>query len=200
MKLASTQSPSTFDMLLQEAQAGDGAALGELLEGCRAYLHLLASRQLGVDLRPKLGASDLVQKTYLDVQQSFERFHGSTGAEFHAWIERILLNNLADCARQFRATEKRQVDREVPLAARPAEFVADDTTPSQQAIHREEEEKLQVALERLPEDYRRVVLLRNQEKRPFEEIGRLMDRSTDAAKKLWARAILTLEKEMRPHV
>ena len=199
MRLTFATSTGGFDNLLQAAQRGSGAALGELLEGCRSYLQLVASKQLGVDLQPKVGASDLVQKTYLDVQQSFEQFHGGTLPEFHAWVERILLNNLADCARQYRNTEKRQLDREISMgrSSYPVEFISDESTPSQRAIAREEREKLEIALGRLPEAYRQVVLLRNQEKRQFDEIGRLMDRSTDAVKKLWARAILSLERELR---
>ena len=54
------------------------------------------------------------------------------------------------------------------------------------------------ALERLPEDYRRVIILRYQEQLPFEEIGRLLQRSPDAARKLWARAVERLHEELDP--
>ena len=60
----------------------------------------------------------------------------------------------------------------------------------------EKAEAVARALERLPEDYRRVITLRNQERRDFDEIGRLMNRSTDAARRLWSRAIERLEREL----
>jgi RNA polymerase sigma-70 factor (ECF subfamily) len=61
-------------------------------------------------------------------------------------------------------------------------------------MEQEQTEALQRALLKLPPDYRRVILLYNQEQLPFEEIGRLMNRSANAAEKLWARAVLRLEQ------
>jgi RNA polymerase sigma-70 factor (ECF subfamily) len=69
-------------------------------------------------------------------------------------------------------------------------------TPSDEAIEREEDEALQRALSRLPEDYRRVILLRHHEGRSLEEIGQLMQRSAEAVRKLWARAIERLQDEI----
>jgi RNA polymerase sigma-70 factor (ECF subfamily) len=65
-----------------------------------------------------------------------------------------------------------------------------------EAMANEKAEAVARALERLPEDYRRVITLRNQERREFEEIGRLMERSTDAARRLWSRAIERLQQEL----
>ena len=56
-------------------------------------------------------------------------------------------------------------------------------------------EALGRALDRLPEEYRRVVVLRFEEGRSFEEIGRLTDRSADAARKVWSRAMERLRQE-----
>ena len=60
----------------------------------------------------------------------------------------------------------------------------------------EQTRKLQEALARLPEDYRRVLALRYEEERTFEEIGRLLQRSENAARKLWLRAVERLQGEM----
>jgi RNA polymerase sigma-70 factor (ECF subfamily) len=62
----------------------------------------------------------------------------------------------------------------------------------------EQAEALRCALERLPDDYRRVLTLRYQEERSFEEIGGLMERSANAARKLFARAVERLQQEMDP--
>jgi RNA polymerase sigma factor (sigma-70 family) len=52
------------------------------------------------------------------------------------------------------------------------------------------------AVERLPDEYRRVVLLRFEDERTFEEIGRLTGQSQDAARHLWTRAMVRLRREM----
>ncbi len=54
---------------------------------------------------------------------------------------------------------------------------------------------LRRALDRLPEEHRRVVVLRFEEERSFEEIGRLTGRSPDAVRKIWARAMGRLRQD-----
>jgi RNA polymerase sigma-70 factor (ECF subfamily) len=191
-------SEQPFGAALEAARAGDRAALGRLLEGYRAYLELLADRELGVDLRAKVGASDLVQKTFLDAQKGLHEFRGRTPAELLGWLQRMLLNNLSDHARQFRATAKRQVQREIALSESWADTPgpADLSTPSRQVSATEEQARVQAALDRLPAHYRRVVLLRNMEKLSFAEVGRRLGRTEEAAKKLWGRAILRLKQDL----
>ena len=190
-----------FTALVKAAHDGDPSALGQLLDSFRSYLQLLADRKLGPDLKQKCGQSDLVQQTFLDAQQAFPRFVGTRPDELRAWLERILLNNLGDLARQYRGAEKRQLRREVPLAENSAEIdkLIDRSTPSKKVIAREEKEKLGRALERLPDDYRQVIRLRNLDRHKFEQIALVMGRSVGAVKKLWSRAILQLKEEMKEH-
>jgi RNA polymerase sigma-70 factor (ECF subfamily) len=190
-----------FTALAEAARDGDRSALGLLLNGFRSYLNLFADQRLGPDLKQKCGGSDLVQRTFLEAQQAFPRFDGSGPEELRAWLERILLNNLGDLARQFRNVEKREIRREIPLAESWLEVdkLIDRSTPSKKVIAREEKDKLQGALTRLPEDYRQVIALRNLERRTFEEIAQAMGRSTGAVKKLWSRAIMQLKEAMKEH-
>jgi RNA polymerase sigma-70 factor (ECF subfamily) len=108
----------------------------------------------------------------------------------------MLLNNVRNFTRHYR-TGKRALGREVvygpddssnaPLGAG---ALADSIlTPSSKAIEREQAAALQRAIDQLPEDYRRVILLRFSEGKSFEEIGDGMKRSPDAVRKLWARAV-----------
>src|SRR5262249_59741442 len=111
---------------LPAARAGSRAALGQALESFRDYLLLIAERELAPDLRAKGGASDLVQETFLEAQRDFADFRGDTEAEFRAWLRRLLLHNVANFARHYRDTAKRQADparppqAETPSGLRPA--------------------------------------------------------------------------------
>ena len=102
---------------LPAARSGSRKALGEALEACRAYLLVVAQRELDPQLRAKAGASDLVQQTFLEAQRDFPQFQGESEAELLAWLRQVLLNNLSTFTRSYRATEKRRVDREVALDA-----------------------------------------------------------------------------------
>ena len=75
-------------------------------------------------------------------------------------------------------------------------LAADTPSPSGQAMAREQAQALQQALARLPDEYRQVIAGRYQELLSFEEIGRHLHRSAEAARKLWWRAIERLQEEL----
>lgn len=155
--------------------------------------------ELDPELRGKGGASDLVQETFLEAQRDFGRFQGTSPDEWRAWLRRLLLNNLADFTRHFRGTAKRAAAREVALddSDGPArDLEADDTPAGDRAAAWEQTEEFRVALARLPDDYREVILLRYQDQLSFEEIGSRLGRTANAARMLWLRAIERLKKEM----
>jgi RNA polymerase sigma-70 factor (ECF subfamily) len=70
------------------------------------------------------------------------------------------------------------------------------SSPSAHAVRREEAVLLADALARLPADYREVFILRNLEKIPVDEIAARMDRSPNAIRKLWARAMVALKQAL----
>jgi RNA polymerase sigma-70 factor (ECF subfamily) len=179
------------------ARRGDRDALGQLLESCRNYLLLVSQRKLAPDLRAKVGPSDLVQESLLLAAREFDRFVGDNEAEFRAWVRRILLNQLDNAARQYARTDKRQVTREVPLQDVPVEELArrlanSGGSPSGMARRRERDRKLTQALEGLAEQERQVIAWRNYERLSFAAIGERLDRSAEAARKVWGRALLKL--------
>jgi RNA polymerase sigma-70 factor (ECF subfamily) len=185
---------------LPEARAGSSEALGQVLETCRGYLLVIAEQELEPAFRAKGGASDLVQQTFLEAQRDFAAFQGTTQEALLAWMRRLLLNNLANFRRDYRRN-KREVTREVALLSgdssrREGGLRAGTPTPSTAAMRNEQAENLERALARLPEDYGRVIQLRYREERSFEEIAVLMQRSQNAVRKLWSRAIERLQQDL----
>jgi RNA polymerase sigma-70 factor (ECF subfamily) len=176
--------------------------LGIALEHFRSYLLAIANRQLDPVLRVKGGASDIVQETFLEAQRDFGQFAGTTAAELRAWLLRLMTNNLANFARSYRSTSKRDLDREVGLPGATVfgptggGLAGDTPTPSVEAMSQEMESAVERAIQRLPEDQRQVILLRNREDRPFDEIAVLMGRSENAVRKLWFRAVERLQQEL----
>src|SRR5262249_8551306 len=188
---------------LAAARAGSREALGQALETYRRYLLLVAERELDPELRAKGGASDLVQQTFLDAQRDFACFRGNSEAELRSWLRRMLLDNLANFHRRYQQTAKRRIGHEVALKPGSSSdtpgggLYAATPSPSSEAMAHEQAKTLLAALGRLPDDYRQVIALRQQEQLSFEEIGQRMERSPDAARKLWARAIERLKRELR---
>jgi RNA polymerase sigma-70 factor (ECF subfamily) len=187
--------------LLAAARAGSSDAVGQALEACRSYLLAVAQRELDDDLRSKGGASDLVQDTFLEAHRHFDRFHGELEVELRAWLRRLLLNNLADFRRLYRETEKRDAGREIPLGFASAgrattEPLADSgPSPSTVVAGQEQSRQLETILRSLPDDYREVLELRHRDGRSFSEIAQAMQRTENAVRKLWARAVIRMQNE-----
>jgi RNA polymerase sigma-70 factor (ECF subfamily) len=193
-------SSAPWEQLLAQARAGAGPALGELLAAYHEYLALLARVQLGRRLQGKVDASDLVQETYLQAHRNFAQFRGTTEAELAAWLRQILASRLAKLIRRYYGTRGRDVRLEQALADEMDQssrmldqgLLAPQSSPSQQALRREQAVLLADALARLPADYREVLILRHLEGLRFPDVARRMGRSLDSVEKLWTRALARL--------
>lgn len=178
------------------------SAAGEFLDSCRAYLLLVANRELDPRLRGKIAPSDVVQETFVDAQEKLPGFRGRTKEELQAWLRRILLNNLTDVRRRYLDAGKRSVTREQSIDGdsrleKPADdVVAEGTSPRASMIGREETAVMQEALIRLSDDHRQVITLRNLEQLSFADVAKQLDRSENATRKLWSRAIVRLQEEL----
>ena len=172
--------------------AGQGA------EPFRDYLLLVANEELEPELRAKLGASDLVQETFLGAQRDIRSFRGRSEREWRLWLRGILVHVLANHRRQYRAIAKRRVECEVSISSTPHfDWPAANPSPSADLAMREIEAALLSALDSLAEHHRNVVLWHHRDRLPFEEVGRRLGISADAARKHWERALKALRKELR---
>ncbi len=184
------------------AREGSYTALGQLLDHYRDYLLRIANDELQSDLVPKVAPSDLVQETFLRAAKRFRSFQGQSEAELRKWLRRILINRLRDANRFYHQSQRRSVAREVPLDAQrdPLHPVQDPQSPysppGDELVAYESQAILEAALGRLPEDYRRVIELRHFQHQSLEQVGQQLDRSADAARKLWCRAVERLTREL----
>ena len=187
------------EILIAAARNGDASALGLLLEQFRPYLLKIANEGIDPKLKSKVGGSDVVQQSMLAAGQSFAEFQGETHAAFTAWLRRILNNNVSNVRRHYRS-EKRNVHREVQLTgtdskAQDMRTLAESSTSSSSPMQEQEEfQQMTLAISLLSEDHRRVIHLRNYHKKSFQQIGDEIGRSADAARKLWARGIESLQQ------
>lgn len=185
------------------ARAGDDAARDELFAKCRNYVALIARTQVESWMRTKIDASDLVQQTLLEAHRGFDEFRGGTETEWLAWLRMILNHNAHDFIRRYK-TDKRHIGREVQMQQTAPDqsesFFHDppgpEGTPSQIIVQREREIELADAIAQLTDDHREVIILRNLQRLPFDEIADRMNRSRPAVQMLWMRAIRKLQQQL----
>jgi RNA polymerase sigma-70 factor, ECF subfamily len=193
----------TPEVLIAQARAGDGEALGILLALYHNYLALLARCQISTLVRLHMNPSDLVQEALLEANRDFNGFAGASEGELVAWLRRILARSLADLVRREQA-EKRGWKRNQSLEAMLERssltvheaLAAGIPSPSAEVSRREQAVILADALSRLPADYREIIVMRHLDRLKFEEIAARMHRSAGAVRKLWTRALIKLRSEL----
>lgn len=195
-------------LLITRARRGHGGSIGELLQLYRNYLLVLASTQIERRIQPRVSPSDVVQETMLRAHKNFGQFRGTSERELAAWLRQILVNSLATFVEQHVLAARRDVRREVSMERLGASLEqstiqlaallpADCKSPSMAAQQREEAVVLADHLSRLPEDYREVLVLRNLQALPFDQVAERMQRSVGATRMLWLRAIEKLREVYR---
>lgn len=191
-----------LDELLAAARGGDARRRDELFAACRSYLGVVARAQIESWLRAKVDASDLIQQTMLEAHRDFDRFTGQTDQEWLAWLRRIMAHNAADFVRRYKSTAKRSANRERSMVRTGDqstylfEPAAKVDSPSQQLIRADRQLALTDALAQLSADHQEVILLRNVQRLPFNEIAERMGRSRPAVQMLWMRALKKLEESL----
>jgi RNA polymerase sigma-70 factor (ECF subfamily) len=208
MSQTSTNDSGAFPLtpLLERAKHGDRDARNELFERCRAYVSLVARAQVGSWLQAKVDHSDLVQQTLLEAHRGLDQFRGTTDGEWLAWLKQIVHHNAVDFVRRYGMAQRRRAGREVSLDAPrnndssgPTRDPSDPgQSPSQIVLRCEEQMEISQAVAQLPPDYQEVIILRNLERLPFDEIAERLGRSRPAVQMLWMRALKKLHESLEP--
>lgn len=174
------QETRTDDLVLMAGQ-GEDAALGLLLERHRKQVRGMVAAKLDARVARRVDPSDLVQEALADAVQKFpEYLRDRERIGFLAWLRQLARRRVIWARRQHLGAAKRCAarDREgqAPTSAASGpgllSGLADPgSSPSQRAVHREEEEQLGRLLEGLSEIDRTILRLRYAEQRPFAEIA-----------------------------
>ncbi len=199
-------SAGTPHSLPANGSAGEGEADLSATAGLVHYqpwLVLLARLEIDSRFQGKFSVADVVQETLIEAWRDWQQFRGRTAAERRAWLRQILAHQLAHHARRYAGTQKRDLKRERSLDASLAQsshrlgqmLPADSPSPSEIVADREEQVLLAEILDRLPADYREVLILRNLEGLTHEAIAQRMRRSVGAVRMLWVRALAALRQE-----
>ncbi len=177
------------DELIDRARKGDRNAFDELTKRFSTRLRESVEKWSRFRLGNRVDADDVLQETFLRAYRSLERFEApdrNNEESFLRWICGIAKRALGDLTRKT-------AYRENPAAS--IERVAGD--PSQSRVQRREErlERLQRALDQLPPDYRRVLILSRLEGLSAQEIADRMGRTPNAVYHLIVRALQLLREQ-----
>jgi RNA polymerase sigma-70 factor (ECF subfamily) len=166
--------------IVERVLTGD-SALFELL--MRRYNRLLYRLARGI-LRDDDEARDVVQAAYIRAYYHLEQFRGPAG--FKGWLARIAVNEALGRAR--RASSIAEADRH--MLSHP-DFGAE---PESAASSRDLLRILQAAIDRLPQDFRQVFMLRGVEQLSIAETAELLEIKPATVKTRFHRARQMLQE------
>ncbi|MBI1850249.1 MAG: sigma-70 family RNA polymerase sigma factor [Planctomycetes bacterium] len=164
---------------LRAAREGDRAALNDLLARYLPWVRQIVALTLGRPLAQCGDLDDIVQESLLEAFQTLERSDQRTEGSFRYWLARLAENNVRDHIRRTKA--KKRGGGHAPLFADCGRSTLAESmlpglqpTPSEVAIGRELEAKLEATLLRLDDRYREVIVLRKMCGMSFKEIADAM--------------------------
>lgn len=173
---------SGLSTIIDAARNGGGEALTRLLKVAHVYCRLFAIERTPKSTSSKFDASDVGIVSLADVARDIRSFQGQS-AEFFVWLRKIVRHNSIDLQRKHARAAENEVLVDSALQAVPARFDADPL------LRMEEKERVEKAMSKLSEDHRAVLRLRVWERLKWEEIGQKLNRSADASRQLFARAL-----------
>jgi RNA polymerase sigma-70 factor (ECF subfamily) len=174
--------------LFARAREGSDGALDALYQRCARKLLPLIRLRMGRALRAELESRDILQSVLL---KSFQRLSQvQDPATLMGWMARIADNEIRD-QRDFEHRQRRDAARRLPIEAA-AELPAPVRQALSQAILNEQAERLERALESLPDAQREAIVLRKLEELTFPEMAARLGKSEDASRMMFARAMTAL--------
>ncbi len=190
------------EALLEGLRAGDAQALEALMDRYAARVYRLAFAVT----RNAADAEEVAQDVFLSVFRHVQRFEGRSA--LGTWIYRVTANAALNKRRGMRQAVETSLEAWLPAfradghrEGEPALLRADWTqTPERELLARETREVLQRALDRLPDRYRAVLVLRDVEGLSSEEVAQVLGDSVAAVKSCLHRARMALREQLTRHL
>jgi len=174
-----SQATEPDERLLIEAAQNDPSRFAELYEQHFHRVYAYVERRV----RDRAEIQDLTAQVFHKALANLGKFKWR-GSPFAAWLYRIAANVIAD-----RAKQKVRESTEQPNPAA-------ESTTANDLEEVERRARLFSAVDKLPEDQRRVIVMRFADERSIREIAVELGRSEGAVKQLQFRAIENLRNRL----
>ncbi|QDV08543.1 RNA polymerase sigma factor [Planctomycetes bacterium Poly30] len=193
---------------LDAAARGDTTLLGDLLSQHSDRLRRIAQARIDPRIAARLGPDDVLQEAFLDVARRIGEYLEQRNAQseerlpFFLWVRLLTRQVIARLHREHLGALKRDAGREArsPRQALGCttvliahQLASSHTTPTGALRRIEQREAVAVALERLSEDDREVLMLRHYEELSNQEIATLLGVTESGASMRHLRALTRLK-------
>ena len=187
-----SQSSQQDRILVGLALEGDQQAYQKLMDKYSGAL----TRHVQKMVRKQGEVDDLVQECFIKAFSALKSY--SADYAFSTWLYKIATNHTIDFLRK-RKLKTMSIDQPISTKDGEVEFELPDTTyrPDRHIVEDERRMLLQAAIEHLPEKYHRVIVMRHQQEKSYEEIAMELDLPLGTVKAHIFRARALLYKFLR---
>jgi RNA polymerase sigma-70 factor, ECF subfamily len=183
--------------LMLRVKRGDRAAFAELVDKYKQPIMNFIFRRLRDDTE----AEDLAQNVFLQVYKSRGRYKQT--AKFSTWIFTIAHNlTLNELRRRSRHPAESLEETHTEHEEQPPRQIEDKSQAAapDNVLHGELAQKIEEALDELPENQRSAMLLCRQEDLSYDQIAKILRCSLSATKSLIHRGRETLKEKLKPYL
>ena len=180
--------------LVARAQSGDKQAYGLLVEKYQRKLARLLSRFI----RDPAEVEDVTQEAFIKAYRALPAFRGDSA--FYTWLYRIGINTAKNylMALGRRAPTSTEIEAEEAEGFDEGEQLRDINTPESLLLSREIAETVNSTIERLPEELRTAIQMREIEGMSYEDIAQAMDCPIGTVRSRIFRAREAIAEQLRP--
>lgn len=183
--------------LVEELKAGSERAFAVLIAQYSHSVYSLIARSL----RDPADAADVTQEVFVKVFRNISGFHGD--ASLRTWIYRIALHEASNQRRWWGRHKRQETCLDAPHENEDGEtfcladaLAAGDASPFDCVAQGELRERVEAALQTLPEAFRTVVVLREIEGFGYEEIAELLQVNLGTVKSRLTRGRAALREAL----
>jgi RNA polymerase sigma-70 factor, ECF subfamily len=180
--------------LVARAQRGDKQAFELLVEKYQRKLARLLSRFI----RDAAEVEDVTQEAFIKAYRALPAFRGDSA--FYTWLYRIGINTAKNylMAMGRRAPTSTEVEADEAEGFEEGEQLRDINTPESVLLSKEIAETVNSTIEKLPEELRTAIQLREIEGMSYEDIARVMNCPIGTVRSRIFRAREAIAEQLRP--
>lgn len=172
------------------------------MDAVRPRLLRMVNLRISPQLNQRVDAEDIVQETFVTASKRFDEYLSQPKVPVYVWFRGLAIERMIDAMRFHLGAGKRSVNREEEARHWVDQSTvnvlkklpADQKTPSQVIADQQRSVELKNALQKLPDRYRDVLVLRFFETLTLSETAATLEITESNTKVLQFRAIKKLEQ------
>lgn len=178
---------SEITLLIQKAQKGDTNAFGTLVASYEKFIFNVACKMFS----NSEDASDIAQEALIKAYKNIDKF--DFNSSFSTWLYRITVNACIDEMRRRKGRESISIDAEDEESGLAVQIEDTSLGAEERVIQNETVSEVRTAIDKLSEEHKTVIILRDLQDMTYEQVAQTLDLSIGTVKSRLARARKSLK-------